>query len=629
MRFVAGEYDLIVIGAGHAGCEAGLAAARLGASVLMLTINLDSVALLPCNPSIGGPAKGQIVREIDALGGEMGKVIDAACLQLRMLNTSKGPAVQTLRAQVDKHTYQQKMRAVLDQQPGLLLKQAMVEEILVEDGQVTGVATQTGAVYLAPTVVLTTGTYLRGRVIIGDVNYEGGPNGLQAARSLTENLQRLGITIGRFKTGTPPRVSRRTIDFSKLQEQPGDLGLAGFSGEKLPPELKSLSCWLTYTNERTHEIIRANLHRAPMFSGEIKGRGPRYCPSVEDKVVRFSDRPRHQIFVEPEGWGTDEMYVQGFSTSLPEDVQLEALRTVAGLERVEILRPGYAIEYDYVDPTQLKLSLEFQQISGLFAAGQINGSSGYEEAAGQGLIAGVNAVRKLRGQSPIILRRSQAYIGVLIDDLVTKGIDEPYRMMTSRAEYRLLLRHDNADVRLTRLGWEIGLVSHADYQRFVQQQDAVQELRSFLARTTIHPSAELDEGLQRLGSTPLSQPTSLQQLLKRPEVNLQFLQAFSADLARFPAEIWPRAEIEVKYEGYINKQKESVERFLRLEEKAIPSWLDFEQIAGLSLEARQKLTKLRPESIGQASRITGVSPADINVLLVAMEVMQRRGELNG
>ena len=626
MTFVAGNYDVIVVGAGHAGCEAGLAAARLGRRVLMLTSSLESVALMPCNPSIGGPAKGHIVREIEALGGEMGKAVDACCVQLRMLNTSKGPAVQTLRAQVDKQLYQQRMRRVLDKQERLWLKQAMVEELLIENKRVQGVVTQTGTTYLAPCVILTTGTYLRGRIILGDTSYSSGPNGLRPALALTQSMLDVGIRMGRFKTGTPPRVSSRSVDFGAMQEQLGDELVRGFAG---PSSCygRQLSCWLTYTNLDTHRIFLDNLHRAPLYSGEIEGVGPRYCPSLEDKVVRFRDKDRHQVFVEPEGYQTDEMYVQGFSTSMPEDVQNLALRTIPGLGNAEIIRPGYAIEYDYIDPTQLKLSLEFQQFAGLFAAGQINGSSGYEEAAAQGLMAGINAVRYLQHLEPLILKRSEAYIGVLIDDLVTKGVSEPYRMLTSGAEYRLLLRHDNAESRLREKGWQVGLISDVLMNEQREFNRSMQELTELLENTIVQPSPELVARMQEIGTTAPTQAVSLAQLLRRPEVGLDTLLEFAPkSVAAFSLSVRQRVEIEVKYAGYIRKQMESVQRFLRLEEKQIPADFDFSKLKGLSLEAREKLSKHRPHSVGQASRILGVSPADISVLLVALVASRQGGK---
>ena len=554
----------------------------------------------------------------------MGKAVDECCIQMRLLNTSKGPAVQTLRAQIDKKLYEQRMSRVVSQQENLTLKQAMVEEILVSEGCVQGVKTQTGTVYQAKAVVLTTGTYLRGRIVLGDFSYTSGPNGLQPSLGLTENLKSLGIRLGRFKTGTPPRVSRKTVDFSVMKEQPGDELVQGFSGRQISGK-QQLSCWLTFTTPETHRIIRENLHLAPMYSGVIEGVGPRYCPSVEDKIVRFPDRERHQVFLEPEGYNTDEMYVQGFSTSLPESVQKKALRTIPGLEQAEIVRPGYAIEYDYIDPTQLRLSLQLDKIPGLFSAGQINGSSGYEEAAAQGLIAGINAVRFLRGQEPLILRRSDAYIGVLIDDLVTKGVNDPYRMMTSLAEYRLLLRHDNADMRLRRIGWEVGLVDEASYQEFVALAQAMQDLQQLLEETVVHPSTELNQRLAKVQSSAITQATALAQLLRRPEVGLDLLLDLApTEVRNYSAYVRHRVEIEVKYAGYIKKQQESVERFLRLEEKRIPADFDYSRLNGLSMQAREKLAKRRPQSIGQASRISGVSPADVSVLLVALEAGRQR-----
>ncbi|MGI6359180.1 MAG: tRNA uridine-5-carboxymethylaminomethyl(34) synthesis enzyme MnmG [Bacillota bacterium] len=624
MAFVAGSYDLVVVGAGHAGCEAALAAARLGAQVLVLTVDLDSVALLPCNPAIGGPAKGHIVREIAALGGEMARAIDDTLIQVRMLNTRKGPAVQTLRAQADKRAYQLRMLRALQHQPRLSLKQGMVEKILVSGNEVQGVETETGAIYRARAVVLTTGTYLRGRVIVGGLSYSSGPNGLRPANKLTESLRSLGLQLSRFKTGTPPRVSRRSVDFSVMEEQPGDPLDLGFSGRKLNVD-NQLSCWLTYTNQETHRIFLDNLDRAPLYSGDIEGTGPRYCPSLEDKVVRFRDKERHQIFVEPEGWDNDEMYVQGFSTSMPEDVQLKALRTVRGLERAEIIRPGYAIEYDYLEPTQLELSLQCKAYPGLFSAGQINGSSGYEEAAGQGLLAGINAWRWMNGQEPIVLKRSESYIGVLIDDLVTKGTNEPYRMMTSRAEYRLLLRDDNADERLTPLGYSIGLVSEEQFRAYNRAAEERKRLQAFLKERVLQPGAQIDRLLKSIQSTPLVQATPLAQLLKRPGLRLQTLLPLVPELADFSSECCGRVETAIKYAGYLKKQQESVERFLRLEQKLIPGWVDYQQISGLSVEAREKLSKFRPSSLGQASRISGVSPADISVLMVFLEGARRGG----
>lgn len=619
MGYYARDYDVIVIGAGHAGCEAALAAARLGAETLLITLSLDTIAYMPCNPSIGGPAKGHVVREIDALGGQMAKVIDKTNIQMRLLNTGKGPAVYALRAQADKVLYQQEMKRVIEETPNLTLHQNMVERLIVEDGVCKGVVTRTGAEYRSKTVVLTTGTYLRGRIIIGDLSYESGPNNLQPSINLAYHLKELGFEMVRFKTGTPPRINKRTIDPSQMEEQPGDEEPRAFSYETTEYVRDQLSCWLTYTNEKTHQYIHENLHRAPMYSGEIKGRGPRYCPSIEDKVVRFADKNRHQIFVEPEGRDTLEMYVQGLSSSLPEDVQLKMLRTIKGLEKAEMMRTGYAIEYDAIVPTQLWPSLETKLVENLFTAGQINGTSGYEEAAGQGLMAGINAVRKIQGKDPVILDRSQAYIGVLIDDLVTKGTQEPYRLLTSRAEYRLLLRHDNADLRLTDLGYEIGLISEERYKKFVAKKEAIAREIDRLRNTKVRPTKEVQEILERMGTTKINNAVELANLLKRPELSYQQIAEMSPPPEEISKEVAEQVEIQLKYEGYIKKSLQQVEKMKRMEEKQIPKWVDYSKVAGISSEAREKLETVRPLSLGQASRISGVNPADISILMIHIE----------
>lgn len=627
MEYLAGKYDVVVVGAGHAGCEAGLAAARMGCRTCVLTLNMDNVALMPCNPAVGGPAKGHLVREVDALGGEIGLNTDRNSIQMRMLNTAKGPAVHALRAQADKRAYQTGMKQALEAQTGLDLKQAMVERLLVENGKVCGVVTSTGARFEARAVVLTTGTYLKGRIVIGDLSFPGGPNGQFPSVGLSDSLADLGLKLGRFKTGTPARVDRNSIDFSRMIIQPGDEKTHNFSFMSKILKREQLPCWLTYTTEETHRIIRENLHRAPLYTGAIQSQGPRYCPSIETKVVRFSDKPAHQVFIEPEGRNTTEMYVQGMSTSLPEDVQLSMLRTLPGLEKVEIMRVGYAIEYDYVIPTQLKLSLEVKTIPGLFAAGQINGTSGYEEAAAQGIIAGINAALYVKNKEPFTLTRSDAYIGVMIDDLVTKEIDEPYRMLTSRAEYRLLLRQDNADLRLTEKGYRIGLVTHERYKMFEKKRRLVEEEKARLERTMVPVTEEVKKALQEIKSASLPQQgASLAALLRRPEISYERLLSLPVENPELPEEVREQVEIQIKYEGYIKKQQSQVERFQRLEEKKIPSDLDYAQVKGLSLEAREKMEQIRPVSIGQAARIAGVTPADISVLLIYLEQRRRQGK---
>ncbi|MBF2611717.1 tRNA uridine-5-carboxymethylaminomethyl(34) synthesis enzyme MnmG [Listeria welshimeri] len=615
----AGTFDVIVVGAGHAGVEAGLASGRMGAKTLMLTINLDMVAFMPCNPSVGGPAKGVVVREIDALGGEMGRNTDKTYIQMRMLNTGKGPAVRALRAQADKWDYQHEMKHTIEKEENITLRQGLVDHLVIEDGVCKGVITNSGAIYYAKTVVVTTGTFSRGEIIVGELRYSSGPNNQQPSVKLSEHLEELGFELRRFKTGTPPRVKSSTIDYSKTEEQPGDDHPRAFSFDTVDMMLDQLPCWLTYTNETTHEIIQANLHRSPMFTATKKGTGARYCPSIEDKIVRFSDKPRHQIFLEPEGKNTEEVYVQGLSTSLPEEVQREMLRTIPGLENVEMMRVGYAIEYDAVMPDQLWPSLETKLVEGLFTAGQINGTSGYEEAAGQGLMAGINAARKVFDKEPIILGRDQAYIGVLIDDLVTKGTEEPYRLLTSRAEYRLLLRHDNADLRLTEIGHEIGLISDERYERFLAKQSAIEVEKERLQKTRIKPTAEVQAMLKEIGSGELKDGILAADLLRRPEITYDKIAQIVSRETFITDEIAEQVEIQVKYEGYIQKSNLQVEKMKRMEDKKIPENIDYDAISGLATEALEKLKKIEPLSIAQASRISGVNPADISILLVYIE----------
>ena len=615
------EYDVAVIGAGHAGCEAALATARLGFRTVMFTVSVDSIALMPCNPNIGGTSKGHLVREIDALGGEMGKVIDRTFIQSKMLNKSKGPAVHSLRAQADKADYSRAMRQVLENQESLDIRQMEVTDILTEDGHVTGVKTYSGAVYRCRAVILCTGTYLKARCIYGDVSMYTGPNGLQSANYLTDSLKSLGIKMYRFKTGTPARIDRNSIDFSKMEEQKGDERVVPFSFTTDPDDVQidQVSCWLTYTNEKTHEIIRNNLDRSPLFSGAIEGTGPRYCPSIEDKVVKFPDKNRHQVFIEPEGIHTTEMYVGGMSSSLPEDVQYAMYRSVPGLEHAKIVRNAYAIEYDCIDARQLKSTLEFKNIEGLFSGGQFNGSSGYEEAAAQGLIAGINAARKLQGKEGIIIDRSQGYIGVLIDDLVTKESHEPYRMMTSRAEYRLLLRQDNADLRLTKTGYEVGLIDEERYQNLLRKEQMIDAEIERVERTNIGTSEKVQKVLESFGSTPLNSGTTLAELIRRPELSYEKLADIDEKRPELPCDVEEQVNINIKYDGYIKRQMRQVEQFKKLENKKIPDDINYDDIQSLRIEAKQKLNAIRPASIGQASRISGVSPADVSVLLVYLK----------
>lgn len=628
MKTVTENYDVVVVGAGHAGCEAALASARLGLSTIMFTVSVNSIALMPCNPNIGGSSKGHLVKEVDALGGEMGKNIDKTFIQSKMLNRSKGPAVHSLRAQADKQAYSNEMRKTLENTENLTVRQGEVTKLLVEEGKITGVLTYSGAIYHCKAVILCTGTYLKARCIYGDVSNATGPDGLQAANYLTDSLKELGIEMFRFKTGTPARIAGKSIDYSKMEEQFGDERVVPFSFSTNPEDvqIEQKSCWLTYTNEKTHEIIRANLDRSPLYSGAIEGTGPRYCPSIEDKVVRFADKNRHQVFIEPEGTYTNEMYIGGMSSSLPEDVQYEMYRSVPGLENARIVRNAYAIEYDCINPRQLYPTLEFKNIKGLFSAGQFNGSSGYEEAAAQGLIAGINAAMEIKGQEQLILDRSEAYIGVLIDDLVTKENHEPYRMMTSRAEYRLLLRQDNADLRLRKKGYQVGLIDEETYQKSVEKEKQIQEEINRIEHVNIGASEKVQNLLESFGSTPLKSGTTLAELIRRPELSYEAVAPIDENRPELSWDVKEQVDINVKYDGYIKRQLRQVEQFKKLEAKKIPADIDYEKVGSLRIEARQKLEMYRPVSIGQASRISGVSPADISVLLVYMEQYGRRRE---